>query len=66
MTFTTDQMEKELEGYVMLAPRLKQELNEAMKDVARPSDRINKILREGTVKSRHHETEPVVRDHVLR
>ena len=64
MSFATE-FKKELEGYVMLAPKVKQELDEAMKDVARASERVNKILREGTVKPRHHETEPVVRDHVL-
>ncbi len=66
MTFTTDQMNKELEGYLMLAPRLKQELDEAIRDLTRASDRINKILREGTVKPRHHGSELSVRDHVLR
>ncbi len=65
MNFATE-LKKELAGYVMLAPKLKRELDEAMRNLTRASERINKILREGTVKSRHHETEPVVRDHVLR
>ncbi len=66
MSFATDQMKKELEGYLMLDPQLLKELNEAVQGLSKVSDRINKILREGTVKPRHHETEPVVRDHVLR
>ena len=60
MSFATDQMKKELEGYVMLAPRLKQELDEAIRDLTRASDRINEILREGTVKREYKE---VVRHH---
>jgi len=60
VSFATDQMKKELEGYVMLAPKVKQELDEAMKDVARASERINELIKEGTVKREYKE---VVRYH---
>ncbi len=66
MSFATDQMKKELEGYSMLDPESLKELNEAIQVLSKASDRITEILREGTVKPRHHGTELMVRDHVLR
>ena len=60
MSFATE-LKKELEGYLMLSPKLKQELDEAIRDLTRASNRINELIKEGTVKPRHHGTEPVVR-----
>ncbi len=55
MSFATDQMKKELEGYSMLDPESLKELNEAIQVLSKASDRINEILREGTVQREYKE-----------
>jgi len=55
MSFATEQMKKELEGYSMLDPESLKELNEAIQVLSKASDRINEILCEGTVQREYKE-----------